>query len=326
MGSDTILARQHWPRGWDAWVSRVEGRFTENKIFRAVKGLKARLKRLAFPLYRGTRSNHLYTQHQHLVLLVLRQWMGKSYREFCEWMSVCTALLRAIGLARMPHFTTLQKFTMHVEWGFLDRLLGSYAEQLNDVDIAVDSTGFSCTSASQYYINVLRRNEEKDVSFVKKPVRRHLKQTIAVDMDTQLIMSMREREGPGADAPDMLPVLGGVPSTVKVRAVVADKGYDSKEIRRYIWYHLGAETHIPLRKPQKRQGEGRSMNRRRQEAMFDEGKYRRRSLVETVHSVLKRLMRSDVLARSRSGQHVEMGMRVIAYNERRTWTLGHGFY
>lgn len=47
--------------------------------------MKARRNSLAFPLYRNVRFNHLYTQHQHLVLLMLRQWMGKSYREFCEW-------------------------------------------------------------------------------------------------------------------------------------------------------------------------------------------------------------------------------------------------
>ncbi|MCE5260758.1 MAG: hypothetical protein LLG21_02110, partial [Euryarchaeota archaeon] len=65
-----------------------------------MRELKARLVRLAFPLYRTGRSNHLYTQHQHLVLLVLRQWMGKSYREFCEWMGVCTKVLRLLGIVR----------------------------------------------------------------------------------------------------------------------------------------------------------------------------------------------------------------------------------
>lgn len=126
-----------------------------------MRGLKARLVRLAFPLYRSERSNHLYTQHQHLVLLVLRQWMGKSYREFCEWMGVCTSVLKVLGLSAMPHFTTLHKFSGRLDEELLDRLLGSYAEQLDDVQLAVDSTGFSCTSASHYFVEVLKRSKEK---------------------------------------------------------------------------------------------------------------------------------------------------------------------
>jgi hypothetical protein len=305
-------------------VSRIGGRLTENKIFRAVRGLKARLVRLAFPLYRGARSNHLYTQHQHLVLLVLRQWMGKSYREFCEWMGMCTKVLSLLGIGRMPHFTTLHKFSGRLDEGLLDRLLGSYAEQLEEVQLAVDSTGFSCTSASHYFVEVLKRSKEKGAEIKMKAVRRHLKQTIGVDVDTQLILAMRDRIGPTNDFPDMIPLLRKLPGTARVRAVLADKGYDSEEIRRFIWYTMKAESHIPLRLS--RNARVNHIQRRKQAAEFDERKYHRRALVETVHSVLKRVMRDDVLARSRSGQHVELELRTIAYNARRVAIMGDGFY
>ena len=324
MGAGPIVARQTCPRGWDAWVSRRRGRFTENKILRAVRELKARLVRLAFPLYRTVRSNHLYTQHQHLVLLVLRQWMGKSYREFCEWMGVCTKVLRLLGIVRMPHFTTLQKFSGRLDGDLLDRLLGSYAEQLADIQLAVDSTGFSCTSASHYFVEVLKRSREEGAEIGMRAIRRHLKQTIGVDVDTQLILAMHDRVGPANDFPDMIPLLQKVPGTARVRAVLADKGYDSEEIRRFIWYSMKAESHIPLRLS--RGARVNHIQRRKQAAEFDERKYHRRALVETVHSVLKRVMRDDVLARSRSGQHVELELRTIAYNARRAAIMGYGFY
>lgn len=286
--------------------------------------MKARLVRLAFPLYRNERSNHLYTQHQHLVLLVLRQWMGKSYREFCEWIGMCTAVLRLLGMVRMPHFTTLQKFSGRLDEDLLDRLLGSYAEQLDEVQLAVDSTGFSCTSASHYFVEVLRRSKEKGAEIGIMAVRRHLKQTIGVDVGTQLILVMRERVGPTNDAPDMIPLLQKLHGTARVRAVLADKGYDSEDIRRFIWYTMHAESHIPLR--MSRNARVNHIYRRKQAAEFDEVKYHRRALVETVHSVLKRVMRGDVLARNRFGQHVELELRTIAYNARRVAIMGYDFY
>ena len=111
-----------------------------------------------------------------------------------------------------------------------------------------------------------------------------------------------------------------------MRTVVADKGYDSAEIRGYIWYQLKADAQIPLRKLDRRSEQTTSISRRKQKSTFDQVRYSRWALVETVHSILKRTMRGDVLARSRSGQHVELGLRAVAYNERRKAQLKDGFY
>lgn len=53
-----------------------------------------------------------YTQHQLLTLLVVREMLSKSYRVFADIASIMTPLLRRLRLDRMPHFTTLHKFSM----------------------------------------------------------------------------------------------------------------------------------------------------------------------------------------------------------------------
>ena len=55
--------------------------------------------------------------------------------------------------------------------------------------------------------------------------------------------------------------------------------------------------------------------------MFDEGLYRRRALVETVNSVIKRTMSSTALARRERTQYAELALRAAAHNARRAAEL-----
>ncbi|HEY7572964.1 MAG TPA: hypothetical protein VH796_16515 [Nitrososphaeraceae archaeon] len=38
------------------------------------------------PLFLHRKSNHVFTMWQHLILLAIRQYEGKSYRMFTEWL------------------------------------------------------------------------------------------------------------------------------------------------------------------------------------------------------------------------------------------------
>ena len=47
-------------------------------------------------------ANHMYTDHQNVVPLVLRQQSRKSYRDFCEVLEICTEIQDELGLRRVP--------------------------------------------------------------------------------------------------------------------------------------------------------------------------------------------------------------------------------
>ena len=58
-----------------------------------------------------------------------------------------------LGLSRVPHFTTLQKFTDKINNSLLEKIISSFIviRGSRHIFIGIDSTGFKITHASQYY-------------------------------------------------------------------------------------------------------------------------------------------------------------------------------
>ena len=270
----------------------------------------------AWPKYSNKKSNHVFTQHQLIILLVLRQRLSKSYREFISWLKVMDGVLRELGMDFLPHFTTLQKFAQRVDQGRLECLMAMIAKRHShgDATVAVDSTGFSCGYASQYFIRTITVRQSEGGRMVERAVTRHVKQSAVIDVENQMILALQFRYGPHADFGDAIPVLTKAASTFDISTVLADKGYDSEEIRRFIIKELKAGTQIPTRKVQKRAAEIQGMYRRTQAKTFDLDVYHKRSLVETMHSVSKRVMGEAVRARAQDSQWKELQVRGIAYN------------
>ncbi|MBI0583016.1 MAG: transposase [Methanomassiliicoccus sp.] len=265
----------------------------------------------------------MFTQHQLLVLVTLRQMLAKSYRDFADWLELMTAVHRRLRIRRMPHFTTLHKFSLRLEAHTLDGLLVTLASTVADgrAEVIIDSTGFQSGSASYYYIRTMSlRNGSQGTE--QRAVRHHVKATIVIDARTMMILGMLATLGPGPDAPYLRPVLEkAVEHGASIGTVIGDKGYDSESNRRYVVRELGAETHIPLRKVQRTAADHQGFYRRRQLRVFDPGLYRRRSLVETVNSMLKRTMSSATLSRCESAQYAELALRAVAHNAQRAAEL-----
>ncbi|MBU1914242.1 MAG: transposase, partial [Candidatus Thermoplasmatota archaeon] len=284
------------------------------------------LKRARYPLRGSKYANHVYTDHQHVVLLALRQHFRKSYRDFCEVLEVCTEILEELGLRKVPHWTTLHKFSKRAETRRLERLLLAFLEEarVRVLYLAVDSTGFSSTSASTYYTRVLEfRKSALGGHRRGVPTRRFLKQTAVVETRKQLIVAVKFRRGPSNDSPDFIWTLKKVrPAGLPVKLIVADKGYDAESNHEYAQDILGARTAIPVRAASRPKIKMRGKRRRRQRRDFDQKGYDgHRPKVETVFSVEKRKMGSHVLARVPSQQHKELVFRAFSYNSGRMETL-----
>jgi transposase len=294
---------------------------SNNIIVRSLRELKLALRATEWPEYECKKSNHVFTQHQLLALLVLRQRLSKSYREFASWLKVMDGVMRELAMDCLPHFTTLQKFAKRVGRDRLDRLMSMIARRhvRGGVTAAVDSTGFSCGYASRYFIHTISVVRSEGDRMIERGVRRHVKQQAVIDVDSQMILALDFRYGPCNDFNDAIPVLAKAASTFDVSTVLADKGYDSEEIRRFIIKDLKASTQIPTRKPQKRAAEIHGFLRRMQASTFDEGVYHQRSLVETMHSASKRVMGEAVRARGQDGQWKELTIRGVTYN---LWKAG----
>ena len=82
---------------------------------------------------------------QHLVLLTIRQYQGKSYRMFVEWLVEAYYLRLFLELSRIPHFTTLQKFADRISNTLLEKIISSFiviSGCTKHIFAGIDSTGF----------------------------------------------------------------------------------------------------------------------------------------------------------------------------------------
>src|SRR5215467_1201017 len=81
------------------------------------------LRHARIPLFMHRKSNHIFTVWQHVVLLVIRQYEGKSYRLYVDWLVEAYYLKMVLQLSCIPHFTTLQKFTERISGTILQQII-----------------------------------------------------------------------------------------------------------------------------------------------------------------------------------------------------------
>ena len=85
------------------------------------------LRNARIPVFLHRKSNHIFTLWQHIVLLVMiRQYEGKSYRLFSEWLVEAYYLRMFLELSHIPHFTTLQKFTERLNGTMLEGIISFF--------------------------------------------------------------------------------------------------------------------------------------------------------------------------------------------------------
>jgi hypothetical protein len=65
--------------------------------------------RAALPAYSSKFSKKDFTRHQHVAILALKTFLRTSYRGVAEMLRDWSDLRDALGLRKVPHFTTLQK-------------------------------------------------------------------------------------------------------------------------------------------------------------------------------------------------------------------------
>ena len=134
----------------------------ESKYVRLAYIIYRVLRNSRIPLFLHRKSNHVFSLWQHIVLLTVRQYEGKSYRLFVEWLVEAYYLRMFLQLSHIPHYTTLQKFSSRIN-GTLLKIISSFILLLTNIRkifTGIDSTGFKITHASQYYTENEQEREE----------------------------------------------------------------------------------------------------------------------------------------------------------------------
>ena len=260
------------------------------------------------PLHNFYRSKKMYNNIVHVFLLVMKERLNVSYRRFVRLASEMN-LQRMLGIKCIPHFTTIQKALQRLPKNLLERMVRSCKKllSLNKVEAGIDGTGFSNTNPSHYYAKRVDGVEVKNFT----------KSVLIADLNSKLVLNMNTTTEHEHETLSFIPLVRAVKHSLL--RVLADKAYDSALNREYCWEN-GIENHIPVREWKKgRLGYGHKQYihgklRRKAAALFDANKYKRRALVESVNSAIKRPFGAWVCSRKPENQCKQATIKVLAYN------------
>ena len=251
-------------------------------------------------------SKKTYTQHQLLVLILFKDYRNQHYREFVDDVGDMERVQELLGLSVVPHFTTLQKFLFRIKSLYLritfKKTLNLFYTTDDKIPItAIDSSGFTSGYCSHYY------------SARTGKIRKHfLKTSISVDTDLRAITGFVASNSRVHDTRHAEKLLRQCHKLRKSDYYVMDKGYDSEDIHRLIREDLQAKSLIPIRSWNNEIVGGKYRQEMAQQ--FDDEKYGRRQLVETIFSVLKRKFSGDLKARIFLVQKKEIASKMIVCN------------
>ena len=250
-----------------------------------------------FPKYLTKFSKRTFTIGQIIVLRTLKEVLNKSYEGLVDFVDDFRIIREIINLKRSPHPTTVLKYSQRIGLRKIENLIDKSSKSKQHI-IAIDATGFENHHASKHYCQTI------NIRFSK---RKYVKLSIAMDTETQLICSQKSRIAPAHDTKDFIPLLKKIRKR-KIKMVCADKGYDSKKNRFFVYKKLNAKPNIP-----KRKNSGKNYLTK----MYDKKTYHQRSKSETVFSVIKKLFGSWVRSTKIMTQRIELAYKCLAYNIRR---------
>ena len=251
-------------------------------------------------------SPKIFTQPQLFACLVLKDFYNLTYRGTVGMLADCDSLAEAIGLEKIPHFTTLQKAADRLlVLASYRRLLTTTVERAKQRKVlrrrgrlaSIDTSGFESRHTSRYYA---RRRETTGKHGRKRRVvyRHYPKLGIVCDTDSHFILAARTRQGPRPDFGDFEPRLREANARARPKALAADAGFDSEANHELARDELGIQSLIPATHGRPTDGEPTGRYRKQMKRHLGQSRYGQRWQVETVYSMIKRLSGEVVNART----------------------------
>ena len=286
-----------------------------------VARLALELAKQCYPSYSCPKSPKRFTQPQLAACLVVKEFLRLDYRRvhqmLCEW----SDLRQVLGLAKVPHFTTLCfAHRRLLRKSHTERLLRSLLERCRRDKLlpsttslaAIDSTGLESRHVSHYFT----RRCDRHAAHYKAT---YPKLSAVCDTRTHLILGITVNRGPTVDHCEFRSTVERALTHQPFRMLVADAGYDSEKAHRWCRDELGIRSIIPPRTKGRPRHDGSPRDlgghyRRQLHRYFPKRLYGQRWQIETAFSVLKRCLGSALRARTYQSQCREVALKVLTYN------------
>lgn len=271
-----------------------------------------RLARRCVSTYGSRRSRHDFTQPQLIACLVLKMVTKNDYRGICELLTLAPALREAIGLEKVPHWTTLQKCMAKPQIPeIIDSMIGEVVREIAGSskdfahDVAVDSTSLHNSNASIHY-ETRRSTGGK--------ARKAVKVSVAIVCGALVPVALMVDIGSSSDMKQMPALMDQVEARIKPRRLLADAGYDAEWVHEVCREQWKTESLIP---PVSHARDGTIKTKWRKLMQDLPAAYGRRWHVESFFSAMKRTTLASLSSRSRTTLIAEASMKVLAYAIRR---------
>ena len=256
------------------------------------------MKKINIPLYWSKYSRKDYTIRQHIMLIVLAQYVGNVER-LLQMLRAMDKARKRMKLKKIPHKSTISREMKKIPEQWIRKVLKGIVKVVGiPMRFAVDSTGIQISYRSYYY--TVRIGE-------LGKIREGLKLHAAVDIDTKLITNAIITKWHVNDSPYLIPLLEGE----KIEEVYADKGYDSLRNIQFVM-DRGGKPYIAIR-----ENAHRGLRRRLLELSKSEEwkrKYSHRNIVESVFHSFKRVVGDYIFSRSLSTAYKLLLFKVLAYD------------
>jgi hypothetical protein len=281
-------------------------------VVEKVAELAMRLSQRHLAAYGATTSRHDFTQRQLMTCLILRVYLKTTYRGVLDLLAASPGLRAQLGLSeKLPHFTTLQKFSgrsevLVIAQKLVAELSQVAGKQAPEVVAAMDATGLSRTTISDYFTS--RRGRK---------FRRWVKVGVVILTGSLLPVALAVDLKPTHDCVQARALLSQAQAASQPAKLYADAGYDAEWIHTQCREQWGVASVIPTNP--RRVGRPVGVNWRSQmtpEYLAQQG-YRQRWKVESFFSALKRTMGSTLSARQPKQMAAEAALKVLAYALRR---------
>lgn len=273
--------------------------------------LAMRVARRSVAMYACVKSRHDFTQPQLLACLVLKSVTKNDYRGVCELLELAPELRQSIGLEKVPHWTTLQKFMVNAHVPHIvDRLLGEVLREVGIANqpamIAVDSTGLQCGVASLHY--QVRQGHKQSTR------RKTVKLSVAVVCGAMLPVALMVDMGSSSDMQQMPALMDRIEQRTQPSHLLADAAFDAEWVHVRARERWGAQSAIPVVIKTK---DGTIRTKWRAKMCQMPAIYGKRWHAESFMSGLKRTMMSTLASRRVRTLLAEASMKVLAYALRR---------
>jgi Transposase DDE domain/Transposase domain (DUF772) len=274
----------------------------------------------ALAAHRHKFSPKKFTQPQLLACLVLKEFARLDYRGLAEHLADHPDLCAQIGLKAVPHFTTFQKAAQRLLAAtpgrrmfdaVLERALKDRVRRRRVRLAAVDGTGMESRHVSRYFTK--RQADGKpggDRTYAHYP-----KVVFVADCSSHMILSAVPGRGPATDLVQFGRAFSQAVRRARIEALLADADFDAEWLHDAVRSH-GVRTIIPPTRgrPSDKPPAGRWRRVMKQRFARLKRKYGQRWQVETVNSMIKRLLGSALRARVEENQFREIVLRAITHN------------